>query len=69
MHDRSNAYLSHYYYYLEVLMEVKPLHIVFEMKRKATLIGIEGAGNDCNLTSKDAESLNREYPFANATKG
>jgi len=30
------------------------------MKRKATLIGIEGAGNDCKLTSKDAESLKRD---------
>jgi len=33
------------------------LHIVIEMKQKATLIRIEGAGNDCNLTSKDAETL------------
>jgi len=44
---------------LEVLMEVTPLHIVIKMKRKATLIRIAGAGNDCNLTSKDAESLKR----------
>jgi len=42
---------------LEVLIEVTPLHIVIKMKRKATLIRSEGAGNDCNLTSKDAESL------------
>jgi len=41
---------------LEVLMEVTPLHIVIAMKRKATLIKTDGAGNDCNLTSKDAES-------------
>jgi len=47
---------------LEVLVEVTPLHIVTEMKRKATLIRIEGAGNDCNLTSKDAESLKRDIP-------
>jgi len=31
---------------LEVLMEVTPLHIVIEMKRKVTLTRIEGAGND-----------------------
>jgi len=48
---------------LEVLMEVTPLPIVIEMKRKATLIRIEGAGNDCNLTSKDAESLKRNIPL------
>jgi len=46
----------------EVLMKVTPLHIVIEMKRKATLKRIEGAGNDCNLTSKDAESLKRDNP-------
>jgi len=33
---------------LEVLKEVTPLHIVIEMKRKATLIRIEGAGNNRN---------------------
>jgi len=44
------------------LVEVTPLHIIIEMKRKATLIRIEGAGNDCNLTSKDAESLKRDIP-------
>jgi len=48
---------------LEVLMEVTPLHIVIEMKRKATLTRIEGAGNDCNLTRKDAESLKRDIPL------
>jgi len=48
---------------LEVLMEVTPLHIVIEMKRKATLIRIEGVGNDCNLTRKDAESLKRDIPL------
>jgi len=48
---------------LEVLMEVTPIHIVIEMKRKATLIRIEGAGNGCNLTSKDAENLKRDIPL------
>jgi len=33
------------------------------MKRKAILIRIEGAGNDCNLTSKDAKSLKRDIPL------
>jgi len=48
---------------LEVLMEVTPLHIVIEMKRKATLIRIKGSGSDCNLTSKDVESLKRDIPL------
>jgi len=33
------------------------------MKRTATLIRIEGSGNECNLTSKDAESLKRDMPL------
>jgi len=56
MHDRRNASL-------EVIMEVTPLHIVIEMKRKATLIRIEESGNDCTLTSMDAESLRRDIPL------
>jgi len=48
---------------LKVLMEVTQLHFVIEMKRKVTLIRIEGPGNDCNLASKDAERLKRDIPL------
>jgi len=48
---------------LKVLMEVTPLHIVIEMEWKSTLLRIEGAGNDRNLKSKDAESLKGDIPL------
>jgi len=50
---------------IEVLMELTPLHKFIELQRKATLLrmAMEGVGNNCILSQRDADMLSGELPL------
>jgi len=50
---------------IEVLLEFTPLHTFIGLQRKATLLrmAMEGVGNNCILSQRDADALSSELPL------